>query len=61
MDNIQFRIELFNGEEIDVNVKSGNIFEAAEEIQQSIVAGDIRVNGIPVQLEDVRIIEDIAG
>lgn len=61
MENIKYRIILFNGEEIDVNVKEKNIFHAANEIQQSIVAGDIKVKGIPIKEDDVRTIEDIPG
>lgn len=61
MENIKYRIILFNGEKIDVNVKEKNIFHAANEIQQSIVAGDIRLNGIPIKEDDVRTIEDIQG
>lgn len=61
MKNIQYKITLFNGEEIKVNVKEKNIFHAASEIQQSIVAGDIRLNGIPIKEDDVRTIEDIPG
>ena len=60
-ENIQYMITLFNGEEIRVNVKEKNIFHAANEIQQSIVAGDIRLNGIPIKENDVRTIEDIQG
>ena len=61
MENIQYKITLFNGEEIKLNVKEKNIFHAADEIQQSIVAGDIKKNGILVKEEDVRSIEDIPG
>lgn len=61
MENIQYKITLFNGEETKVNVREKNIFHAAAEIQQSIVAGDIRLNGIPIKEDDVRTIEDIPG
>ena len=62
MENIQYRIKTFSGAEVDVNVgKAENIFQAAEEIQQSVAAGDIKINGIPVWLDDVAVIEDIAG
>ena len=58
MENIQFRIHL---KPIDVNVKSHDVFDAAEEIKQSIEAGDIRVNGIPIKRKDILGIEDIPG
>ena len=61
MENIQYKITLFNGEEIKVNVREKNLFHAANEIQQSIVAGDIKVKGIPIKEDDVRTIEDIPG
>ena len=62
MENIQYRIKTFSGAEVDVNVgKAENIFQAAEEIQQSVAAGDIKINGIPVWPDDVAVIEDIAG
>lgn len=62
MENIQYQITTFSGAKVIVNVsKVDNIFEAAEEIQQSIAAGDIKINGVPVKIEDVGVIEDIAG
>ena len=62
MENIQYRIKTFSGAEVDVNVGNAeNIFEAAKEIQQSVAAGDIKINGIPVLPDDVAVIEDIAG
>ena len=61
MENIKYRIILFDGEEIDVNVKEKNLFHAANEIQQSIVAGDIKIKGIPIKEDDVRALEDIPG
>ena len=61
-ENIQYRIKTFSGAEVDVNVgNAGNIFQAAKEIQQSVAAGDIKINGIPVRQDDVAVIEDIAG
>lgn len=61
-ENIQYRIKTFSGAEVDVNVgNAGNIFQAAKEIQQSVAAGDIKINGIPVRPDDVAVIEDIAG
>ncbi len=61
-ENIQYRIRTFSGKEVDVNVGNAeNIFEAAKEIQQSVAAGDIKVNGVPVRPDDVAVIEDIAG
>ena len=61
-ENIQYRIKTFSGAEVDVNVgKAENIFQAAEEIQQSVAAGDIRINGVPIWPDDVAVIEDIAG
>ena len=56
MENIQWRIILKTGKEIDVNVKAPTIFAAADEILQSIAAGDLRVKA-----EDVRQIVDIPG
>jgi hypothetical protein len=62
MENIQYRIKTFSGAEVDVNVgKAENIFQAAEEIQQSVAAGDIKINGVPIWPDDVAVIEDIAG
>ena len=62
MENIQYRIKTFSGVEVEVNVnKAGNIFKAAEEIQQSVAAGDIKINGVPIWPDDVAVIEDIAG
>ena len=62
MENIQYRIKTFSGAEVDVNVGNvENIFQAAEEIKQSVAAGDIKINGIPVWPDDVAVIEDIAG
>ena len=62
MENIQYRIKTFSGAEVDVNVGNAeNIFKAAKEIQQSVAAGDIKINGIPVLPDDVAVIEDIAG
>ena len=61
-ENIQYRLKTFSGAEVEVNVRNaGNIFQAAEEIQQSVAAGDIKINGIPVWPDDVAVIEDIAG
>lgn len=62
MENIQYRIKTFSGAEVEVNVnKAGNIFQAAEEIQQSVAAGDIKINGVPIWPDDIALIEDIAG
>ena len=62
MKNIQYRIKTFSGAEVDVNVGNvENIFQAAEEIQQSVAAGDIKINGVPIWPDDVAVIEDIAG
>ena len=62
MENIQYRIKTFSGAEVDVNVGNAeNIFEAAKEIQQSVAAGDIKSNGVPIWPDDVAVIEDIAG
>ena len=62
MENIQYRIKTFSGAEVDVNVgKAENIFQAAEEIQQSVAAGDIKINGVPIWPDDVAVIEDIVG
>lgn len=61
-ENIQYRIKTFSGAEVEVNVSNaGNIFQAAEEIKQSVAAGDIKINGVPVWPDDVAVIEDIAG
>lgn len=54
MENIQWRIVLKDSREIDVNVKAPTIFAAADEILQSIKAGDFRFKA-----EDVRQIVDI--
>ena len=62
MNNIQYRLVLSSGETIDVNVDNvQDIFEAAPIIEKSVLAGDIKIDGIPVQLEDVVGIEDING
>ena len=62
MENIQYRLVLADGNTIDVNVDNAeDIFEAAPEIKESILAGDIRRNNVPIQLEDVLGIEDING
>ena len=62
MENIQYRIKTFSGAEVEVNVsKADNIFQAAEEINQSVSAGDIKINGAPIWPEDVAVIEDIVG
>ena len=61
-ENIQYRLKTFSGAEVEVNVgNAGNIFHAAEEIQQSVAAGDIKINGVPIWPDDVAVIEDIAG
>ena len=61
-ENIQYRLKTFSGAEVEVNVgNAGNIFQAAEEIQQSVAAGDIKINGVPIWPDDVAVIEDIAG
>ena len=60
--NIQYKIVTFAGADVEVNIcKADNIFEAAEEIRQSIAAGDIKIAGVPIQIEDVAVIEDIEG
>ena len=60
--NIQYKIVTFAGADVEVNIsKADNIFEAAEEIRQSIAAGDIKIAGVPIQIEDVAGIEDIEG
>ena len=62
MENIQFRIVLKNGQTIDVNIDNVNDLEGAkEEIKESILAGDIKLNGVPIQRGDVEDIEDIDG
>ena len=62
MENIQYRIVTRSGESIDVNVDNAeDLFAAAPEIKESILAGDIKVNGIPIQVADVLAIEDTAG
>ena len=62
MENIQYRLVLADGNTIDVNVDNAeDIFEAAPEIKESILAGDIRRNNVPIQLADVLGIEDING
>lgn len=61
-ENIQYRLKTFSGAEVEVNVgNAGNIFQAAEEIRQSVAAGDIKINGVPIWPDDVAVIEDIAG
>lgn len=61
-ENIQYKIVTFAGAEVEVNIsKADNIFEAAEEIRQSIAAGDIKIAGVQIQIEDVAAIEDIEG
>lgn len=62
MKNIQYRIVLRNGETVDVNISNAkDIFDAAPEIKESIALGDVKINGIPIKLEDVFGIEDIPG
>lgn len=61
MKNILYKITLFSGQEIAVNVEEKNIFHAANEIQQSIVAGDITIDGAPITEDDVCAIIDIPG
>ena len=62
MENIQYRIVTRSGEKIDVNVdNAGDLFDAAPEIKESILAGDIKSDGIPIHVEDVLAIEDTAG
>jgi len=62
MENIQYRIVLRSGETIDVNVDGvKDLDEAKEEIEESILAGDIKINGVPIQTDDVADIEDIDG
>ena len=61
-ENIQYRLKTFSGAEVEVNVSNAdNIFQAAEEIQQSVAAGDIKINGVPIWPDDVAVIEDIVG
>lgn len=60
MENILFKIKLFDGRELAVNVDNAkDLFDAAPEIKESIEAGDITIGGIPIKVEDVRWIEDI--
>ena len=62
MENIQYRIVLKNGQTIDVNIDNvADIEGAKEEIKESILAGDIKLNGVAVQMDDVECIEDIDG
>lgn len=62
MENIQYRIVTRSGEKIDVNVdNAGDLFDAAPEIKESILSGDIKIDGIPIHVEDVLAIEDTAG
>ena len=62
MENIQYRLVLANGGTVDVNIDDAeDIFSAAPEIKESIFAGDIKIDGIPIQLADVVGIEDING
>ena len=62
MKNIQYRIVLRDGETVDVNISNAkDIFDAAPEIKESILAGDVKRNGIPIKMEDVFGIEDIPG
>ena len=62
MENIQYRIILKNGQTIDVNVDGvADLKGAKEEIKESILAGDIKIKGTPIQLGDVADIVDIPG
>ena len=62
MKNIQYRIVLRNGETVDVNIRNAkDIFDAAPEIKESILNGDVKRNGISIKMEDVFGIEDIPG
>ena len=56
MENIQWKIVMKDGKEIELNVNAPTIFAAADEILQSIRCGDLRINA-----EDVRQIIDIPG
>ena len=61
-ENIQYRIILKDGETIDVNIDNVSDVEGAkEEIKESILAGDIKRNGVAVQMDDVADIVDIPG
>lgn len=62
MKNIQYRIILKNGQTIDANVDNvADLKGAKEEIKESILAGDIKIKGTPIQLGDVADIVDIPG
>ena len=62
MKNIQYRIILKDGETIDVNIDNvSDVKGAKEEIKESILAGDIKRNGVAVQMDDVSDIVDIPG
>lgn len=62
MKNIQYRIVLRDGDTVDVNISNAkDICDAAPEIKESILAGDVKRNGIPIKMEDVFGIEDIPG
>ena len=62
MENIQYRIILKDGETIDVNIDNvSDVNGAKEEIKESILAGDIKRNGVAVQMDDVVDIVDIPG
>lgn len=60
-ENIQYMAVTKTGYKFKCNVKVVNIFEAAEEILQSINAGDLKIDGVPVQPEDIIKIVDIPG
>lgn len=60
-ENIQYMAVTKTGYKFKCNVNAANIFEAAEEILQSINAGDLKINGVPVQAEDIIRITDIPG
>ena len=62
MKNIQYRVILKDGQTIDANVDNvAGLKEAKEEIKESILAGDIKIKGTPIQLGDVADIIDIPG
>ena len=55
-ENIRFTVVLRSGTAIPCNVKSRTVFDAAREIEESILAGDLKV-----RIEDVVAIVDIPG
>ena len=62
MENILFRIILKNKKTIDVNIDGvSDLEEAKREVNESILAGDIKLDGVSIKQSDVARVVDIPG